>query len=124
MGASAMSDRIVYMRDADGLGLFRITITSHPDDTTGFSAVVHSITGWVVGDNEPYEVEPYLRCLIKWDSCSHFYFGETPDDGDGYIHMCGINSYRDHVALLKYLYELAFKTMGREPLDGEKWEDQ
>jgi len=117
-----MSDQI-FMKDARGLDVFRVTKTSLPEDTTGFSATVESVSGWDVDTDAPADFEPYLKCLIKWDSCSHFYFGEDPEDGDGYIHMCGVRSYKEHIALVEFLYRLAFGQFGmnRLPMDGEEW---
>lgn len=31
------------------------------------------------------EAQTIIRGYIKWDGCSHYYFG----DDDGYIHLCG-----------------------------------
>lgn len=32
------------------------------------------------------DAQPYLTGFIKWDGCSHFYFGDQ-----GYLHLCGLN---------------------------------
>jgi len=66
---------------------------------------------------KPHEVEFYLECLIKWDSCCHFTFGE----GDGYLHLCGVYSLFDHAVLIQHLYETAFELMGEGPEDGQEW---
>lgn len=53
-------------------------------------------------DNLPIETTLYLKALIKWDACSHFYFGDQ-----GYIHICGKHDFENHIQLMKMLYEIA-----------------
>lgn len=68
-------------------------------------------------DGSIYETEDYLECTIKWDSCSHFDFGDK-----GYIHICGYDSYKKHIQLMEWLYKKAFELMEREPYDeSDKW---
>lgn len=70
----------------------------------------------------PEHREHYLGCMIKWDSCSHFHFGEIEGDRrNAYLHLCGADAYQRHCRLLKELYALAFRLMGREPEPGEAW---
>lgn len=86
----------------------------------GVNIKVEEITGW--GDDGTYDFDPYLTCLIKWDSCCHFYFGETLDEtAHGYIHMCGVHDLMKHAHVMRELYVWAFQLMGREPSDGEEW---
>ena len=63
------------------------------------------------------EAQPYLIATIKWDSCSHFDFGEG-----GYLHLCGVDAFKDHIKLLEFLYKRAFELMGRNPEPDEEWE--
>jgi hypothetical protein len=37
-------------------------------------------------ENGLEDAQPYLTGFIKWDGCSHFYFGD-----DGYLHLCGLD---------------------------------
>jgi hypothetical protein len=112
-----MSDHVVFMKDDQGYAQFRITVTMA--DGYGVSAEVDEVIGWEVDDEHtPAHFERYLTCLIKWDSCAHFNFGEAGEPG--YLHLCGVSSFKAHVALMKFLYKLAFELMGREP-DGEEW---
>jgi hypothetical protein len=66
---------------------------------------------------KPCNMERYLVCTIKWDSCSHFTFG----DENGYLHICGVNAFVDHVVLVKHLYEKAFDLMGQQPSYRNEW---
>jgi len=52
--------------------------------------------------NELEDAQPYLTGLIKWDGCSHFYFGE-----DGYLHLCGLDRIENLNKVLTKLIELA-----------------
>lgn len=55
------------------------------------------------------EPDTYLTGFLKWDACCHLYFGEP--DNKGYIHICGPESFRKHVALIEYLLERAPKVI-------------
>lgn len=94
---------------------------------TSFNAEVDLVVAWSGDDKyDPVEFEDYLSCYIKWDSCSHFYFGEKDEEGnrDSYLHVCGAQYYRDHIEIMQYLYKLAFEQMGREPYDNsERYEN-
>lgn len=80
---------------------------------------VYNNIKWDMSDPEPFEKEDYLECSIKWDGCSHFHFGEGDRGGrNGYLHICGLESYYEHVRLMEFLYEKAFWLMDKEPLDG------
>ncbi|MDJ0405866.1 hypothetical protein QNA23_20400 [Rhodococcus erythropolis] len=107
-----------FMVDEFGYPQFRISSESEPGDAC-FSFKADSVTAWT-SDKKPVEFEKYLHGMIKWDSCSHLYFG-MDEERDGNLHLCGVHSFRDHVALLKFLYELAFERMGQKPQDGEEW---
>lgn len=52
------------------------------------------------------EAEYYLHGHIKWDACSHLEINET--------HFCDVPSYRNHVALMEYLYRRSRVLMGRD----------
>jgi len=63
--------------------------------------------------------EPYLTAYMKWDSCMHIWFKEVGEEG--YLHMCGIEAWTNHVALMERLYNKAFEVMRRVPQSGEEW---
>lgn len=37
---------------------------------------------------DPKEGARYVSGFVKWDGCSHFYFGDA--DNEGYLHLCGL----------------------------------
>lgn len=44
-----------------------------------------------------------FRGYIKWDACSHVYFG----DDDGYIHVCGFHSWKNLHEAIKRVWNFA-----------------
>lgn len=112
-----IDETITWVKDSDGRDQFRVAYTGC-ESFVRFQ--VDEVSGWDGDTWEPADFERYLSGSVKWDSCSHFNFGDT----DGYLHLCGVRDFRNHVALMEFLYRLAFEAMGREPEDGEKWEAQ
>lgn len=43
----------------------------------------------------------YIKGIIKWDGCSHVYFG----DNEGYIHLCGSSDFTRIGKLLNTVYK-------------------
>jgi len=117
------TEQIEYMYDEQNYPIFKIEVEQHDYKDVSFKARVYEITAWSADDKkEPLDPELYLSCYIKWDSCSHFYFGEEDEANNpsGYLHICGVEYYKQHIQLLEHLYKRAFEVMGREPLEGEE----
>ena len=122
-----MSETIEWVENESGRQVFRVTVKGAGETT--FTAVVDEVMGWMSDDHlkasdEPSDFEPYLTCLIKWDSCSHFNFGRPTDVAgarDGYLHFCGVQDFQLHAMLIRALYDMAFKHMGRDPQPDEVW---
>lgn len=55
--------------------------------------------------------QPMMTGFIKWDGCSHYYFG----DSDGYLHLCGGAYVRQFAALTTAIFDLAAEKV-------EKWD--
>lgn len=51
------------------------------------------------------DAQPYLTGFIKWDGCSHFYFGD-----EGYLHLCGFVRIQKLIVILQHLIKLAKET--------------
>jgi len=117
-----MSEKVEYVNDVHGRPGFRVTIDDPGEfRDTSFTAKVDAVVAWDE-DGGAHEHEPYLECMIKWDSCSHIHFGEpegNPGGRNGYLHFCGVDDFKNHALLLEALYRMAFREMGREPEDGE-----
>lgn len=87
---------------------FRLTVTERSSHT--ISGKVEEITSWAAdGSWTPGEAELYLTFYMKWDGCCHVWFGEEDEGGkrDGYLHLCGADSWDKHVALMRWLYKWA-----------------
>lgn len=65
---------------------------------------VYVVESWD-NDNTPLDIELYLHGTIKWDGCSHIYFGNTIGNTNGYIHICGNNSWKIHTIMMETLYK-------------------
>lgn len=61
------------------------------------------------------EAQTFIRGIVKWDGCSHFYFG----DNEGYIHLCGKFEIEKIAQVIKKVYEKCGELMGDEVLEGE-----
>ncbi len=60
----------------------------------------------------PCNLELYLTGAIKWDGCSHIWFGEKEEGKqDGYLHLCGKYCWEKHNKMMNALFELAAKTI-------------
>lgn len=69
---------------------------------------VFRVLSW--NNDSTHQGELFLSGGIKWDGCSHLYFGEKDDTGsktDGYLHLCGIDGMQELREVLKKVYEVA-----------------
>lgn len=76
--------------------------------------IVHEINSWTT-DNIPSDYEKYLNGTIKWDGCSHIWFGG--EDRDGYLHLCGKHYFDKHCKLLQAMWDICSKRI--EDFDSE-----
>jgi len=69
---------------------------------------VYQINSWYM-DNTPNngDLEEFIRGTIKWDGCSHINFG----DENGYLHLCGLNYFKDVSKVLKAVWKKASETI-------------
>lgn len=58
---------------------------------------------------------PEIKASIKWDGCSHVWFGEKGDSG--YMHLCGSGCWRTVARVLPMMRDLAIDTMRRSGED-------
>lgn len=92
----------------DELGYVRFLIRHKIDTEYSLDFEVYEVLSWHM-DNVPYEKELYVSGVIKWDGCSHVFFGVKNDNGSagGYIHLCAKDCWLYHVKAMMALYELA-----------------
>lgn len=62
--------------------------------------------------------EDRLDVRIKWDGCSHTYFGDG--DNAGYMHLCGEECWRGTVNLLAYLWNTACEYFENDMVNSKK----
>ena len=105
-------NRLIYplLKADDGRVLFdiEITDTEHMDVVLKFN--VYEIAAWNMDNTHSQEdSELYLNGYIKWDGCSHFWFGAKDEEGkqDGYLHLCGKECFVLHCQMMNALYEFA-----------------
>lgn len=95
----------------DGLAQFiRVPAAQTPHYVEG---EVHRVTGWD-DQRRPVDKELYLRYYMKWDGCCHVWFGERVAPAgaqDGYLHLCGEDSWKHHTQLMTELFAWAKKTI-------------
>ena len=87
---------------------FRLTVTDRTDCT--ISGNIEDIISWECDDeNTPLGSEHYMSFHMKWVGCCHVWFGSKLEDGrhDGYLHLCGAESWVNHIALMRWLYKWA-----------------
>lgn len=63
------------------------------------------------------EAQVFIKGSIKWDACSHIYFG----DG-GYIHVCGGRMWKVLLETQKRVFSLAYEYF-KKPHQREEFED-
>lgn len=69
---------------------------------------VYEVTSWKTDEKStPCDADLYVEGFIKWDGCSHVWFGEKEEDDsrDGYIHLCGKDSWLKHSKVMMKIYE-------------------
>lgn len=104
------------LKDSMGYPIFRMTITEQTSSRVDFDVV--AITSWEDDQGkEPIDFEPYLKGCIKWDACSHVWFG----DKDGYLHLCGLNEWKKHIAVMEWIYKTISEKMGKDFDKSERW---
>lgn len=67
------------------------------------------------------QANKYIHGSVKWDGCSHFYFGDP--ENSGYIHLCGDYSVKNHLEIVRKVYLRCGKIMleGGNPPDPDEF---
>lgn len=81
----------------DGCIRFIIEITENKDHFINFN--VEEVISWTM-KGKVSSTEHYIKGYVKWDGCSHFWFG----DKDGYLHLCGKSSWDMHVRVIQTIW--------------------
>lgn len=86
----------------NGTVLFQIDWTEVTEHSVNFN--VYKVTSWYAESGEISDSEHYLRGYVKWDGCSHFWFGD-----EGYIHLCGKGCFDKHVLVMQTIWDACSK---------------
>jgi hypothetical protein len=99
-----MNQEIVLMEE--GYPIFIIEIKTLESHMVDFE--VCEVLAWSAdGKNVVRDKELYLKGCIKWDGCSHVWFGS--EDRDGYIHLCGKDSWLKHNEIMTFVWDTCTK---------------
>ncbi len=71
----------------------------------GVNFNVYEASGWDIDTNEVVDTEHYLKGFIKWDGCSHIWFG----DENGYLHICGKSYFERHKQVMDAIWDVCSK---------------
>lgn len=79
-------------------------IETEPNKEFNLDFKVWQVNSWTM-ENEPCmdDLEMFIKGIIKWDGCSHIYFG----DEDGYLHLCGNKYFEDVKKVLDAVWRKA-----------------
>jgi len=75
------------------------------DFETSATFNVFEVTSWNADNNEVLDTEHYLKGYIKWDGCSHIWFG----DENGYLHLCGKTYFERHKQVIDAIWDVCSK---------------
>lgn len=93
----------ILIKEGDYIRFF---INCKEDKEYSLEFEVIEVQGWSM-DKEPSEEhqELFLKGTIKWDGCSHIYFG----DEIGYMHLCGNGCFENVKKVLDAVWNKAEK---------------
>lgn len=104
-----------------GLTEFILTVTDLSE--TNVDIEVSQVVSWEASGDVPVDLEPYFEATIKWDGCSHIWFGAIEGESrDGYLHLCGVTAWKSHVRVMEWAYREAAKLIVAMESD-EIWEE-
>lgn len=98
----------VVEKDDSHVKVSVMEITAWPAELSEYEKSAGITTGW--------STEEYLEAVVKWDGCCHVWFAD-----DGYVHICGVQAWKHHCALMEWIYKTAFALI-EDAADDERWE--
>lgn len=101
-----------HLLGEDGFGF----LVKFKDDEYAINCDVFEVVGIPQPSDGTVMVNEYLGCSIKWDGCSHFWFGEKGKSEnlprDSYLHLCGEESFKKHCAIILELFRICKEKLG------------
>ena len=119
MSGTRADELIPLVVEDDGVSSFLMKIV---DDDTEYNLKfeVYEVNSWTENEETgaygvTCDLELYLSGTIKWDGCSHVFFGEKNDKGNpsGYLHLCGRKYWEKHCRVMSAIYEYAENAIER-----------
>lgn len=136
-------ERIVEWKsfENDYFGYYFVFVASNSDRVYSVEFEIHEVVSRAQSDSkEPVNPEfdiygytgsgdwtskledaaPQIHGTVKWDGCSHVWFGNAPKKGeasDGYLHLCGERCWKKTCAAMLH----AFKRCGELLLQAGTW---
>lgn len=112
-----MQTKIIHWDDIDCTFVYNLAdsymtfqlfeVTAHSDNGDGKYSVKNYDKKGATSSHETTEniseAQTLIKGTIKWDGCSHIYFG----DEEGYIHVCGGGNWRMLIKVLDRIFEFA-----------------
>ena len=100
------------LTDDEGYVQFYISVDDDVEHYMSFK--LYEVETWECDEAKtPAEMEVYLHGTIKWDGCSHVWFGDTDDkdNANGYLHLCGKRYWERHCQVMMLVYKMAEETI-------------
>lgn len=105
-GFFVKADNVELIANFDGEPKFLLETLSLCDHVWNFKVVQIVSVMTQESREEELETESYLEGTIKWDGCSHIFWGSEKEP-DHYLHLCGKSAWMEHCALMQILFEKA-----------------
>lgn len=86
---------------------FRAYEIIYTEDTGKHFYEIKGSTGSGDETSDIKEAQTYIKGVVKWDGCCHYYFG----DEDGYIHLCGGGNIKNLMEVVKKIYNRSGELM-------------
>lgn len=115
--------RVNLIREEDRLIVAYYDV-EEKDEYYSVNGELHEATAWNE-DGSPFSTLFFADAMIKWDSCSHFWFhGEShkmnnplndeQEESDSYYHVCGLHNYLDFIRIMLFAHEVMVHFVGRD----------
>lgn len=101
---------VEYAVESHALDATVYEVAGHGPDAAGaFTVPLYERRGGSGSDfvTDLADAAPMVHVMVKWDGCSHYYFG----DSDGYLHRCGEKRVRALARIVERLFELGRDTV-------------
>ena len=91
--------------DHDGYPIFILNVVKLERHYANIEVL--QVSAWAGDDgHEPLDPQPYFEAAINWDGSSHVHFGGIENSRrNGYLHFCGVDSWKQHCRAMEWAYK-------------------